>query len=152
MATVSEGLAALQGVDDAHGAGFTLHNLGEAYLGANDPAAALDAFNESLAIRLDTGNPWGEARTRLGLGKALLGLGRIEDAIARCDQARELFQDHGTPVDTANVALVTAAAHTAIGDIATARKTLFEATWLLGPDHQRLAQQLEAALDTLGTA
>ncbi len=152
IAAIEHGLALLRQAGDAHGTGFTLHNLGEAHLAAENAGAAEEVLREALAIRIDTGNPWGEARTRLALGKALLAQGRANEAAGELNVADELFHEHGTPIDTARVALASAQAATTLGDLAMARKTLFRATWLLGPTDQVLAGRLEAALNELGTA
>ncbi len=147
--TITEALELLRATDDQHGVGFTLHNLGEALLVAGDHATALEAFETALPIRINTGNLWGEARTRLGAGKALLTAVRIQEAIGELEAAQRGFEETGTPVDTARVALVLAKAYAEAGDLSAARKILFQATWLLGPTEQSLAEQLDQALTAL---
>ena len=151
ITAIEHGLTLLREAGDIHGTGFTLHNFGEAHLAAGNAGAAEEALREALAIRIDTGNPWGEARTRLALGKALLAQGRANEAVEELNVADELSHEHGTPIDTARVALAAAQAQAVLGDLTMARKTLFTATWLLGPADQALAGQLEAALNELGT-
>lgn len=151
IAVIEHGLELLRQSGDAHGAGFTLHNLGEAYLASGGEGAGEEALREALVIRIDTGNSWGEARTRLALGKALMAQGRPTEAVEELSVADELFQEHGTPIDMARVALAAAHAHAELGDLVMARKILFRATWLLGPADQDLAGRLEIALNELGT-
>ncbi|MEZ0115162.1 tetratricopeptide (TPR) repeat protein [Catenulispora sp. EB89] len=152
ITAIERGLVLLRQASDTHGTGFTLHNLGEAHLAVGNAAAAEEALRHALVIRVDTGNQWGEARTRLALGKALHAQGRANKAADELSRADDLFQEHGTPTDIAYVALASAQVHAALGDLATARKALFRATWLLGPADQELAGLLEAALNELGTA
>ncbi|WP_373682256.1 hypothetical protein [Streptomyces sp. HG99] len=60
-------------------------NIGYAHLALGEPAAALPHFEESLRI-LGTHGDWhGESQTRLGLVRALRGVGQWERAACECD-------------------------------------------------------------------
>lgn len=59
-------------------------NIGFARLTLGEPAAAVDSFEESLRL-LDSHEDWqGESQTRLGLVRALRGLGRAQRAGQEC--------------------------------------------------------------------
>ncbi|WUC16651.1 tetratricopeptide repeat protein [Streptomyces sp. NBC_00564] len=60
-------------------------NIGYAHLTLGEPAAALPHFEESLRILGSHGDWHGEAQTRLGLVRALRGVGLGERAVRECD-------------------------------------------------------------------
>ncbi|WUC55232.1 tetratricopeptide repeat protein [Streptomyces sp. NBC_00554] len=60
-------------------------NIGYAHLTLGEPAAALPHFEESLRILGSHGDWHGEAQTRLGLVRALRGVGLGERAARECD-------------------------------------------------------------------
>lgn len=61
-----------------------LHNSGIALLKTNQPAKAVDAFREALALRPDFAETWGK------LGEALAKLDRVDDAIDAYEHAHAL--------------------------------------------------------------
>ncbi|NWF27095.1 tetratricopeptide repeat protein [Streptomyces sp. PKU-EA00015] len=67
-------------------------NIGYAHLTLGEPAAALRHFEECLRILGDDG-PWhGESQCRVGLVRALRGLGRDEEAAVECARLLESAQ------------------------------------------------------------
>ncbi|WP_345640545.1 AfsR/SARP family transcriptional regulator [Streptomyces siamensis] len=60
-------------------------NIGYAHLALGEPAAALPHFEESLRILGGHGDWHGESQTRLGLVRALRGVGDRERAAEECD-------------------------------------------------------------------
>lgn len=60
-------------------------NIGYAHLTLGEPAAALPHFEESLRILGSHGDWHGEAQTRLGLVRALRGVGLGARAVRECD-------------------------------------------------------------------
>ena len=60
-------------------------NIGYAHLTLGEPAAALPHFEESLRILGGHGDWHGESQTRLGLVRALRGVGHWERAARECD-------------------------------------------------------------------
>ncbi|MEU9288810.1 BTAD domain-containing putative transcriptional regulator [Streptomyces sp. NPDC048275] len=60
-------------------------NIGYAHLTLGEPAAALPHFEESLRILGGHGDWHGESQTRLGLVRALRGVGHCERAARECD-------------------------------------------------------------------
>ncbi|MEU0334899.1 BTAD domain-containing putative transcriptional regulator [Streptomyces sp. NPDC006193] len=75
-------------IGDAIGAVIVQHsahcNIGYAHLTLGEPAAAARHFEESLRILGGHGDWHGESQTRLGLVRALRGLGRTERAAGEC--------------------------------------------------------------------
>ncbi|MFF4540944.1 BTAD domain-containing putative transcriptional regulator [Streptomyces aureus] len=63
-------------------------NIGYAHLTLGEPAAALPHFEESLRILGGHGDWHGESQTRLGLVRALRGVGQGERAERECDLLR----------------------------------------------------------------
>lgn len=72
----------------------TLDNLGLLLVGLEDVPAALEKFNEALALRLQWKNPGMEALTRSNLGLAYVMLGRFPLAFEHLNKA--LVLSHGT--------------------------------------------------------
>ncbi|MCX4411138.1 tetratricopeptide repeat protein [Streptomyces sp. NBC_01764] len=60
-------------------------NIGYAHLRLGEPAAAVPHFEESLRILGGHGDWHGESQTRLGLVRALRGVGHVERAARECD-------------------------------------------------------------------
>ncbi|GGN74132.1 SARP family transcriptional regulator [Streptomyces albiflavescens] len=60
-------------------------NIGYAHLALGEPAAAVPHFEESLRILGSHGDWHGESQTRLGLVRALRGVGHEERAARECD-------------------------------------------------------------------
>lgn len=60
-------------------------NIGYAHLTLGEPAAAVPHFEESLRILGGHGDWHGESQTRLGLVRALRGVGHVERATRECD-------------------------------------------------------------------
>ncbi|MEU8982436.1 BTAD domain-containing putative transcriptional regulator [Streptomyces sp. NPDC048309] len=60
-------------------------NIGYAHLTLGEPAAAVPHFEESLRILGSHGDWHGESQTRLGLVRALRGVGDWERAVGECD-------------------------------------------------------------------
>lgn len=60
-------------------------NIGYAHLTLGEPAAAVPHFEESLRILGGHGDWHGESQTRLGLVRALRGVGHVERAARECD-------------------------------------------------------------------
>ncbi|MFF3661561.1 AfsR/SARP family transcriptional regulator [Streptomyces olivochromogenes] len=60
-------------------------NIGYAHLTLGEPAAAVPHFEESLRILGGHGDWHGESQTRLGLVRALRGVGNVERATRECD-------------------------------------------------------------------
>ncbi|WP_406474985.1 BTAD domain-containing putative transcriptional regulator [Streptomyces sp. NBC_01615] len=60
-------------------------NIGYAHLTLGEPAAAVPHFEESLRILGGHGDWHGESQTRLGLVRALRGVGHLERATSECD-------------------------------------------------------------------
>ncbi|MFF2512687.1 BTAD domain-containing putative transcriptional regulator [Streptomyces sp. NPDC058086] len=60
-------------------------NIGYAHLTLGEPAAAVPHFEESLRILGGHGDWHGESQTRLGLVRALRGVGDVERAARECD-------------------------------------------------------------------
>ncbi|MGW7239682.1 BTAD domain-containing putative transcriptional regulator [Streptomyces sp. NPDC054804] len=75
-------------IGDAIGAVIVQHsahcNIGYAHLALGEPAAAAPHFEESLRILGHHGDWHGESQTRLGLVRALRGLGRTDRAHHEC--------------------------------------------------------------------
>ncbi|MFJ7968738.1 BTAD domain-containing putative transcriptional regulator [Streptomyces sp. NPDC096324] len=63
-------------------------NIGYAHLTLGEPAAAVPHFEESLRILGGHGDWHGESQTRLGLVRALRGVGHLERAARECDLLR----------------------------------------------------------------
>ncbi|MEV6020876.1 BTAD domain-containing putative transcriptional regulator [Streptomyces sp. NPDC051997] len=63
-------------------------NIGYAHLTLGEPAAAVPHFEESLRILGGHGDWHGESQTRLGLVRALRGVGQWERAVRECDLLR----------------------------------------------------------------
>ncbi|MET7987060.1 BTAD domain-containing putative transcriptional regulator [Streptomyces sp. NPDC005281] len=63
-------------------------NIGYAHLTLGEPAAAVPHFEESLRILGGHGDWHGESQTRLGLVRALRGVGQWERATRECDLLR----------------------------------------------------------------
>lgn len=63
-------------------------NIGYAHLTLGEPAAAVPHFEESLRILGGHGDWHGESQTRLGLVRALRGVGQWERAARECDLLR----------------------------------------------------------------
>jgi tetratricopeptide (TPR) repeat protein len=63
-------------------------NIGYAHLTLGEPAAAVPHFEESLRILGGHGDWHGESQTRLGLVRALRGVGHWERAARECDLLR----------------------------------------------------------------
>jgi tetratricopeptide (TPR) repeat protein len=63
-------------------------NIGYAHLTLGEPAAAVPHFEESLRILGGHGDWHGESQTRLGLVRALRGVGQRERATRECDLLR----------------------------------------------------------------
>ncbi|MFE1286269.1 BTAD domain-containing putative transcriptional regulator [Streptomyces sp. NPDC058751] len=63
-------------------------NIGYAHLTLGEPAAAVPHFEESLRILGGHGDWHGESQTRLGLVRALRGVGHAERAARECDLLR----------------------------------------------------------------
>ncbi|MEU2424755.1 BTAD domain-containing putative transcriptional regulator [Streptomyces sp. NPDC007851] len=77
-------------IGDAIGAVIVRHsahcNIGFAHLTLGEPAAATEHFEESLRILGRHGDWHGESQTRLGLVRALRGLGRTDRAHRECTE------------------------------------------------------------------
>jgi tetratricopeptide (TPR) repeat protein len=63
-------------------------NIGYAHLTLGEPAAAIPHFEESLRVLGGHGDWHGESQTRLGLVRALRGVGQWERAARECDLLR----------------------------------------------------------------
>jgi DNA-binding SARP family transcriptional activator/tetratricopeptide (TPR) repeat protein len=63
-------------------------NIGYAHLTLGEPAAAVPHFEESLRVLGSHGDWHGESQTRLGLVRALRGVGQWERAARECDLLR----------------------------------------------------------------
>ncbi|MBI5364572.1 MAG: tetratricopeptide repeat protein, partial [Planctomycetes bacterium] len=66
-----------------------LHNSGVALLKTNEPAKAVDAFREALALRPDFAETWGK------LGEALAKLDRVDEAIDAYEHGHALRPENG---------------------------------------------------------
>ncbi|WP_369218327.1 tetratricopeptide repeat protein, partial [Streptomyces flavofungini] len=75
-------------------------NIGYAHLTLGEPAAALTHFEESLRVHGEYEDWHGDSQARLGLVRALRGLGRPEDAARECavllDRAAQRGDAHMT--------------------------------------------------------
>ena len=97
------------GIDDRHGEGMALGNLGLALRQAGRFDEAISACQHAAAIFRETGDRHGEGMALGNLGLALRQAGRFDEAISACQHAAAIFREtgdrHGEGMALANLGL-----------------------------------------------
>lgn len=89
LETIQEAIGITRALGSRYALSYRLDTLGDVQLEAGYPSAAVDAFRESMEIREQAGYTYEKVIPAFGLGKALLALGREEEAIAVLQKNKE---------------------------------------------------------------
>ncbi len=100
-------VAAARVVEDRHGEGIALGNLGNAYAGLGDVRRAIEYYEQRLVIAREIGDRRGEGNALGNLGVAYANLGDVRRAIEHYEQAlaisREIGDRRGEGADLGNL-------------------------------------------------
>jgi predicted ATPase len=91
----AEGLELYRDIGDPDGIATSLDNLGELALTVGDFPAAIERFEESLAIWNGRERQWSAAMTLISLACATLNLDDLDHSRAACDEARAIMETAG---------------------------------------------------------
>jgi len=91
----AEGLELYREVGDPDGIATSLDNLGELALTAGDFPAAIERFDESMAIWNEHQRHWNAAMSLISLACATLNLDDLDRSRAACDEARAILETTG---------------------------------------------------------
>lgn len=102
--------------DNRRGMANALVNLGAIEDAAGNPAAALDNYERSLALRRDRGAPRHIANSEYSVATALTKLGRADEALAHLQAAMPLAEQVGSHELWGNLYTAFSAAHAVRGE------------------------------------
>src|SRR5689334_5588914 len=107
---VTKNLQLARAIPDRVREGYTLNDLGLAYLGCWQPQKALERFQQALCVAVEIGSASAQATALSNLGSTYSRLGRFSQALEYFNQALPIFrelQDTQGEVSTLNdVALI----------------------------------------------
>ncbi len=81
-------------IGDLSGIANAYNNLGSIYVQMGDYETAKEYFVKYLGVVKAIGDTWGIARAFSNLGESEIELGQLEEALAHCDNAIELAEEH----------------------------------------------------------
>ncbi|MEM7584351.1 MAG: CHAT domain-containing tetratricopeptide repeat protein [Acidobacteriota bacterium] len=119
----------------------TLNQLAQLHLDQDQLPAALETFRRALALRRESGSQRGEASTLWRIGRIEQQMGRPEEALASCRQAKRILSDLQRPRDLANVERCLGSVYAEL-----AQRSLARAAW------QRARELYRSVGDAFGEA
>jgi tetratricopeptide (TPR) repeat protein len=97
---LEDGLASLEifgRVGDDVGTRRALCAIAAVYDTTGETSLALEHLRRALALQTETGDRWGEARTRHVLASSLAEAGELSEAVAAFRQVEEIYREVGEP-------------------------------------------------------